>query len=74
MRKQESVYQASLVKKLYQMFPGCIIQEQDPSRTQGIPDLLILYKDKWASLEVKISASAPVRPNQRHHVDTMNSM
>lgn len=46
----------------------------DSSYIQGIPDLLILYKDKWATLECKKSANASKRPNQNYYVDKMNEM
>ena len=46
----------------------------DPTYIQGIPDLLILFKNKWASLEVKKSISASKRPNQEYYVDKMNEM
>ena len=41
---------------------------------QGIPDLLILYKNKWFSLECKKSANAKRQPNQEYYVDIMNKM
>ena len=47
----ESKFQAQLIQELRKMFPGCIVTKLDPDHIQGIPDLLILYKDKWASLE-----------------------
>ena len=46
----------------------------DPDYIQGIPDLLVLYKDKWATLECKKSAKASKRPNQEHYVKKMNDM
>lgn len=48
--------------------------KNDSSYIQGIPDLLILYKDKWASLEIKRSAKAHVQPNQEYYVGLMNAM
>lgn len=71
---RENQYQAGLKKRLRAMFPGCIITKLDSSDTQGIPDLLILYKDKWATLEVKKSATASHRPNQDYYVSKMNDM
>ena len=41
---------------------------------QGLPDLLILYGEKWASLECKRSATAKKRPNQDYYVEKMNDM
>lgn len=46
----------------------------DPSNFQGIPDILVLYKDKWASLECKKGRKAARRPNQEYYVDLMDQM
>lgn len=67
-------YQAKLKKKLEARFPGCIILKNDPTHKQGIPDLTILYKDRWATLECKRSATAKHRPNQSRRVELMNHM
>lgn len=70
----ENRFQAKLIKELKKLFPGCIVIKTDSGYLQGIPDLLILYKDKWASLECKQSAGAKKQPNQDHYVDKMNEM
>ena len=70
--KLESGFQDKLRKKLEEMFPGCMIFKMD--QIQGIPDLLVLYKNKWASLECKKSANAKRQPNQEHYVERMNEM
>ena len=70
----ESQFQANLIKEIKSMFPGCIVMKNDSSYIQGIPDLLILYKSKWASLECKKSASASKRPNQEYYVRQMDEM
>lgn len=70
----ESKFQASLIKELKSKFPGCIIMKQDANYIQGIPDLLILYKDKWAMLECKKSANASLQPNQKYYIDKTNEM
>ena len=70
----ENKFQSGLIKELKQMFPGCIVMKSDSSYIQGIPDLLILHNDKWASLEVKKSANAARQPNQEYYVDKMNEM
>ena len=71
---KESKFQRDLKKELKQMFPGCIITKMDSGDIQGIPDLLILYKNKWATLENKGSANASKRPNQEYYVNKMNEM
>ena len=71
---RESKFQADLKKELKQMFPGCIVTKLDSGDIQGIPDLLVLYKDKWATLENKRSKTASKRPNQDYYVNKMNKM
>lgn len=70
----ENRFKTKLVGELENMFPGCIIVHLDPNETQGIPDLLILYKNKWAALEGKKDKDAPARPNQPYYVKLMNDM
>jgi hypothetical protein len=68
----ESGFQDGLIRDLKHMFPGCMVFKMD--QMQGIPDLLILYEDKWAALECKKSANARRQPNQTYYVDKMNDM
>ena len=70
----ENKFQANLIKELKERFPGCIVMKSDSSYIQGIPDLLVLHNDKWASLEWKKSRNAPKRPNQEYYVNKMNHM
>lgn len=70
----ERDFQARLIKELKTIFRGCIILKNDSSYIQGIPDLIILFKDKWAALEVKKSKTASHRPNQEYYVDLMDVM
>lgn len=70
----ENRFKTKLVRELEEMFPGCIILHPDPNEIQGIPDLLILYKDKWAALEGKKNATASHRPNQAYYVELMDRM
>ena len=70
----ENVFQANLIRELKEMFPGCIVMKNDAGYIQGIPDLLVLYNNKWASLEVKKSERASRQPNQEYYVDKMDRM
>ena len=70
--KLESGFQDRLIAELKEMFPGCMVFKMD--QIQGIPDLLILYGKRWASLENKKSATAKRQPNQEYYVDLMNKM
>ena len=70
----ERNFQANLIQKLKRMFPGCIVMKNDASYKQGIPDLLVLYRDRWASLECKQSAGAKRQPNQEYYVGKMDEM
>lgn len=70
----ETRYQADLKNKIHDRFPGCFILENDPQETQGLPDLLILFEDRWAMLEVKRSASSRTRPNQPYYIDLFGAM
>lgn len=70
----ENRFKTKLIAELEELFPGCIITHLDPNEIQGIPDLLILFEDKWAVLEGKKSANADARPNQPYYVDLMDQM
>ena len=68
----ERNFEANLIKRIKELLPESIIVKLD--RKQGIPDRLILYKNKWASLEFKRASDASHRPNQDWYVDKMNTM
>lgn len=71
---KENAFQAKLIKRLKVMFPGCIVMKNDSGYIQGIPDLTILWKDKWAMLECKQSANASRQPNQEHYIQVAGEM
>lgn len=56
------------------MFPGCVILKNDTSYMQGIPDLTILYGDRWAVLEVKANERYTAEPNQGYYVQKLDEM
>lgn len=72
--KLERDFQAKLIMELKVRFPDCIVLKNDSSYIQGIPDLLVLYKDRWATLECKRSNTASHRPNQEYYVGLMDEM
>lgn len=72
--KKESAFQKDLRKELKERFPGCIVTKLDANDIQGIPDLLILYNNKWATLENKRSAKENKQPNQEYYVNKMDEM
>ena len=68
----DSEFQDSLRSELTQRYPESMIFKMD--QIQGIPDLLILYKNKYAFLENKKSANAKHQPNQDYYVNKLNNM
>lgn len=74
MGKKESEFQSNLIDELKERFPGCIVVKTDAGFIQGIPDLIILFNDKWAMLECKKSKDAKHRPNQDYYVNLLNKL
>lgn len=70
----ESEWKTKLIKEIEELFPGCMVLHLDPNDYQGIPDLLILYKKKWAVLEGKQYMGARRQPNQAYYIEIMNDM
>jgi len=70
----EKHFQGKLIKEIKKNLKGCIVLKTDPNYIQGLPDLLILYKKRWAALEVKKSLTASHRPNQDYYIQLMNKM
>lgn len=71
---RESRFQTELIHDLENMFPGCFVLKNDPNYIQGFPDLLVLYKDKWAALECKRSVREPYQPNQEYYLEVLDDM
>ncbi len=69
---RENQYQKNLKKKIESRFPNAMVFKNEAR--QGIPDLLILNGDRWASLEVKRSENEKKQPNQEYYVNKMNEM
>lgn len=71
---KESKFQNGLIKNIKKNFPDSIVLKTNPNYIQGIPDLIILYRDKWVALECKKSEKAHHQPNQEYYISKMNSM
>lgn len=71
----EREFQPTLQNEIRMRLPGCVIIKQDPNTSfQGVPDLLVLWEDKWALLETKRAANSSRRPNQGHYVEKFDKM
>ena len=70
----ESKYQAALIFRIKQRFPDCIVLKNDATYIQGIPDLLVMYNELWAALEVKNRINASHQPNQDYYISKMGDM
>ena len=71
---KENSFQHKLICDLRERFPGCIVLKNDANYIQGIPDLLVLYKQHWAALECKRGRNENRQPNQEYYVEKMNQM
>jgi Holliday junction resolvase-like predicted endonuclease len=70
----ESDFQSKLIKELKNRFPGCEVLKNDSQYIQGVCDLIILFKNKWAMLEVKANINAKHRPNQDFYIKKYGEM
>lgn len=76
---KESLFQHNVINHLKQRYFGCIVLKNDSSYIQGIPDLIVLYEDKWAMLEVKRDEREAIKsreryPNQGYWIDELNKL
>ena len=70
----ERDFQASLIKEIKNLLPGCLVLKNDATYIQGIPDLLILHKGSWAALECKKNSRSHHQANQDFYISKMNEM
>lgn len=71
---KESVYQHDVMKRIEKLFPGCLILKNDEQYRQGIPDLTVLYGERYALLEVKRDGRAALQPNQAYYLEQVSQM
>lgn len=70
----EGTYKRDLAKRIKNLFKDCVILKNDASYMPGVPDMLILFHDKWAMLEVKNSSRAAHEPNQPYWISVLDHM
>ena len=75
----ESNFQRKLIDEIHERFEDSIVLKNDSGYKQGIPDLSVFYKDKWAWLECKKSESAYKKslkdnPKQSYYIDKAKTM
>ena len=70
----EREFQAKTIKRIKELFPGCIVLKNDAGYLQGFPDFLILYGQRWAALEFKREGDAHKQPNQIYYVQKTAEM
>lgn len=70
----EKEFQSKLIAQLKTELDSPIVLKNDASYIQGIPDLLVLEKDKWAMLECKKDKHASHRPNQDYYIKKTDDM
>ena len=71
-KRLESGIQDDIVSDIKELLPGAIVGKIE--LFQGCPDLLILYGDKWATLECKMGTQSAKQPNQEYYVGLMDEM
>lgn len=70
----ERTFKKRLVREIKRLWPEAIVLSIDPTLIRSFPDVLILFGDRWAALELKSRKGAAVRPNQEHYVEQLNNM
>lgn len=71
---KENEFQAILIKEIKERLPGAKVLKNDPNYIQGIPDLTVLYKNRWGVLECKKSKEEKHQPNQDYYISEMDKM
>lgn len=71
---KESQFQRKFIAELKDIFEDCVVLKNDPNYIQGMPDLVIFYKDKYAMLECKKSLKEQHQPNQDYYITKFNTM
>ena len=75
----EGNFKEKLIKDIEKEIPGCIVTKLEADFNNGIPDILILHENKWATLEAKknkneVTKQRRNKMSQDHYVASMNAM
>lgn len=67
---KESDFQKEVIDRIKTELPGAVVMKNDSSYIQGIPDLSVMYGDRYAMLEIKKSAEdrRHPQPNQETYI------
>ena len=75
----EGNFKSKLIKKLEKQYPDAVITKLEADLKSGIPDIVILKENKWATLEAKASEADMLKERtnkmaQDYYVSTMDKM
>ena len=73
-KEKESNIQKRIIDRIKTMLPGAIVLKNDPNYIQGIPDLSVMWENKWCMLEVKRYENSSKQPNQEYYVNKADWM
>lgn len=69
----EATFRTKFLKDVKDLSPDIFIEFADPQRCNGIPDVIIFYKKKFARIETKRSKIASKRKHQEYYIKYFNS-
>ena len=75
----EGNFKEKFIKDIEKELPDCIVTKLEADFNNGIPDVLVLHKDKWATLECKKSEKEVAKDrinkkSQDYYINEMNKM
>lgn len=71
--KSESAFRTSFINKLKSLSPDIMVEFADPKKVNGIPDLIIFFREKYARIETKRSSTASKRLHQEYYINLFKS-
>ena len=79
MATPEGTFKSKLIDDLEKEFPECIVTKLEADFKAGIPDILIVNGNQWATLEAKASKADVTKQRrnkyaQDYYVEKMNKM